>query len=198
MPIRVLVVDDSAAVRSRTCGILRRGGLEPLQAARGVEALERLTGDDAIDVVITELVMPGPVDGEQLIELMQRHPSASLVPVVAMTARAEKSDHLRCLELGAVALVGKRGDGDILLATVRMLAGQSRRRRRLAAGARLARETPSPAPAPASAPCDRSSARPSARQPRSRDLWAAVQRAVRIWARRLRRALQRSVFPFTR
>jgi CheY-like chemotaxis protein len=64
----VLLVDDEAAVRKVATRILERNGYHVVQAADGVEALA-LAADHAIDLVVSDLVMPrmsGPELAEKL------------------------------------------------------------------------------------------------------------------------------------
>jgi signal transduction histidine kinase/CheY-like chemotaxis protein len=61
----VLLVDDDEAVRSTTGMILETMGYGVVEAKSGCEALERLTGDDAIDLLLTDVAMPG-MNGPEL------------------------------------------------------------------------------------------------------------------------------------
>jgi two-component system cell cycle sensor histidine kinase/response regulator CckA len=62
----VLVVDDEDGVRDIVCRTLRTAGYRALEAAHGAEALELVTtGEDTVDLVITDVVMPG-LDGREL------------------------------------------------------------------------------------------------------------------------------------
>jgi CheY-like chemotaxis protein len=61
----VLLVDDDEAVRSTTGMILETMGYSVVEAESGREALERLTGDDAIDLLLTDVAMPG-MNGPEL------------------------------------------------------------------------------------------------------------------------------------
>ena len=65
----VLVVEDDALVREHVCALLRGLGYSVLAAADGREALETLRGEAAIDLLFTDIVMPGGVDGTSLGEL---------------------------------------------------------------------------------------------------------------------------------
>jgi CheY-like chemotaxis protein len=62
----VLVVDDEQGVRELICRTLRSEGFRTLEAGHGAEALELIeTTADPIDLVVTDVVMPG-MDGREL------------------------------------------------------------------------------------------------------------------------------------
>lgn len=62
----VLVVDDEPGLRELVCRTLRAEGYSTLEAAEGGEALEILeTSSEPVDLVVTDVVMPG-MDGREL------------------------------------------------------------------------------------------------------------------------------------
>jgi putative nucleotidyltransferase with HDIG domain len=80
---RVLVVDDEEAVRSIVAALLDRSGFATTTASGADEALERLQADPTIDLVMSDVMMPG-VDGLTLLDrLVVDFPST---PVVMFTA----------------------------------------------------------------------------------------------------------------
>jgi two-component system, OmpR family, phosphate regulon response regulator PhoB len=93
---RVLVVDDEPTVREVVVGYLRRDGHEVSEAADGPSALELLDTDD-FDLVVLDMMLPG-VNG---LDILRRIRSAGDMPVIMLTARAEESDRVAGLELGA-------------------------------------------------------------------------------------------------
>ena len=71
--VNVLVVDDDRGVRETTCSILRQEGYVVVQAADGVEAVERLGGHD-IDVLLLDLRLPR-LDGPAVVEVLDDPPT---------------------------------------------------------------------------------------------------------------------------
>ncbi|QOY93283.1 response regulator [Massilia sp. UMI-21] len=76
----ILVVEDELEVRSSTCGILSALGYEVLEAADAQAALEIIDGGRHIDLVFTDVIMPGPVSSLQLGEIVRsRFPAVQVL-----------------------------------------------------------------------------------------------------------------------
>ncbi len=95
-PTRVLVVDDEPTVREVVAGYLRRDGHLVSEAADGPTAL-RLLESERPDLVVLDMMLPG-VNG---LDILRRIRAAGDMPVIMLTARAEESDRVAGLELGA-------------------------------------------------------------------------------------------------
>ena len=93
---KVLVVDDEPTVREVVASYLRRDGHEVAEAADGTTALELLEADPP-DLVVLDMMLPG-VHG---LDVLRRVRATSDIPVIMLTARAEESDRVAGLELGA-------------------------------------------------------------------------------------------------
>jgi len=110
-PIRVLVVDDSAAARAMICAVLaRHTDLVCVgEAADALQAREMIRGLDP-DVVTLDMVMPG-MDGLDFLErLMRLRPTP--VVVIASATRQHQTTVLRATALGAVAFIEKPQPGE--------------------------------------------------------------------------------------
>ncbi len=93
---RVLVVDDEKKIRDLLTAYLRADGFEVAEASDGVEALARARKTEP-DLVILDVMMPG-MDG---IEVLRELRKTSDVFVMMLTARAEETDKLIGLSVGA-------------------------------------------------------------------------------------------------
>jgi CheY-like chemotaxis protein len=80
----VLVVDDEEGLRSVVCRTLRAEGYGTLEASHGAEALQIMENSpEPVDLVVTDVVMPG-MDGRELgRRLTQRWPA---VPILYISA----------------------------------------------------------------------------------------------------------------
>jgi two-component system cell cycle sensor histidine kinase/response regulator CckA len=67
----VLVVEDEDAVRNACRRILERAGFHVLEASNGSQVLAELS-DDPVDLLLTDVIMPGGLSGRELAEHLQR------------------------------------------------------------------------------------------------------------------------------
>jgi CheY-like chemotaxis protein len=70
-PETILVVEDEEDVRSSTCGILSALGYRVLEAPDAAAALGIVESGQAVDLVFTDVIMPGPVSSLQLAEAVR-------------------------------------------------------------------------------------------------------------------------------
>jgi DNA-binding response OmpR family regulator len=105
---RILVVDDETAIRVLVRMNLVLAGMEVLEAKDGAEALETARRERP-DLVLLDVMMPD-VDGFEVARELARDEATRDIPVVFLTARADRVDELRGYEAGAVAYVTKPFD----------------------------------------------------------------------------------------
>ncbi len=100
----VLIVDDEPNIRRMVGALLRGEGYEVREAPDGATALA-LAGEAEPDVALLDLMMPGGLDGLQLLErLREQRPD---LPVVMMSGRADLADAVRATKLGAAQFLEK-------------------------------------------------------------------------------------------
>lgn len=88
--LRILVIDDDLGVCQSLRDLLRQEGCEVLVATGGREGLARLD-TEAVDLVLSDVVMPDLDGHEVFAEVRARHPG---LPVVLMTAFHYDKDHV--------------------------------------------------------------------------------------------------------
>ena len=113
-PNRILVVDDEPNIRKIVVSYLRADGYDVTEAADGDAALAAF---DRVrpDLVILDVMMPGRDGIEVLSELRRR----SDVYVILLTARAEETDRIIGLSVGADDYVTKPFGAKELVARVK-------------------------------------------------------------------------------
>ncbi len=112
----LLVVDDVAENRDMLSRRLKRKGFEVRTAAGGEEALA-VVRDEAIDLVLLDIMMPG-VDGIEVLRRLRETYNQNELPVIMQTAKADSDDVVESLELGANDYVTKPIDFPVVLARV--------------------------------------------------------------------------------
>lgn len=121
-PYRVLVVDDHARARESVADVLRCAGYEVAMCASAIEALSRLA-DRPVDVVVTDLQMPG-MDGLEFIREIERRRLG--VQVLMITAYASVTSAVEAMRHGAFDYLEKPFDA---LALERSVSQACERRR---------------------------------------------------------------------
>ncbi|HKM91002.1 MAG TPA: response regulator [Candidatus Acidoferrales bacterium] len=106
---RVLVVEDDADIQKVVRMSLKiRGVGEVVVVDSGTECLERLSSFTP-DVILLDVMMPH-VDGYEICRRLKENPATRAIPVVFLTARAQKADRERGMKLGAAGYVTKPFD----------------------------------------------------------------------------------------
>ena len=114
---RILVVDDNENNREILARRLTRSGytVSVMDGARGI--LDRVK-EEAIDLVLLDIEMPGVTGLDALIQIREHYSSVRL-PIIMVTARSQSEDVVKALELGANDYLTKPVDFPVALARVR-------------------------------------------------------------------------------
>jgi len=113
----VLVVDDSLTVRRVTQRLLERVGLRVMLAKDGLDAMEKLAGDELPAVVLSDIEMPR-MDGFDLVRNMHADARLAGLPVIMITSRIAQKHRDYAAQLGVDHYLGKPYDEDHLLGLI--------------------------------------------------------------------------------
>jgi CheY-like chemotaxis protein len=84
-----------------------------------------LAGDDAIELVLMDLMMP-EMDGYETMRRIRADERYAHLPIIALTAKAMKHDREKCLTAGASDYITKPVDVDQLLSLIRVWLGSAK------------------------------------------------------------------------
>ena len=108
MALRLLIVDDSPAMRAFVRRVLDLSGLiigKCVEAANGSEALDVLH-EEWMDVVLTDINMP-VMNGEQLVRSLAAEDRLQSIPVIVLSTDASAGRARQMLALGAKGYLTK-------------------------------------------------------------------------------------------
>ncbi|HWQ32999.1 MAG TPA: sigma-54 dependent transcriptional regulator [Blastocatellia bacterium] len=137
MNARLLIAEDDADLRDLLQDDLEDAGYETLVAVDGRAALAHIERErERIDLLITDVMMPGPSGAELLAAMREQRPEA---PVIVITAFGSVEQAVEMVRAGAFHYLTKPFDTDELLRTIDKALEQSAPQREQA---RLRREMP--------------------------------------------------------
>lgn len=116
MPSRILIVDDEANIRRMLGALLRAEGYEVAEAPNGNAAL--LVLDEVRpDAIFLDLMMPSGPDGIETLGRIRERDAG--VPVIMMSGKAQLTDAVRAVKLGAFQFLEKPLGPEGVLVTLR-------------------------------------------------------------------------------
>ena len=101
---KILVLEDEASIRSFVVINLRRSGYEPIEAATGAEALEKMKENPDIKVALLDIMLPD-IDGFEVCR--QIRAANPRIGIIMLTARTQEMDKVTGLMTGADDYVTK-------------------------------------------------------------------------------------------
>jgi signal transduction histidine kinase/DNA-binding response OmpR family regulator/CHASE3 domain sensor protein len=114
----LLVDDDVRNVFALTSALEQRGARVEV-GRNGFEAIARLDENEAIDLVLMDVMMPG-MDGLEATRRIRQDARFTRLPIIAITAKAMKDDQEQCLAAGANDYLAKPIDLNRLYSLLRV------------------------------------------------------------------------------
>lgn len=112
----IMVVDDNPEILKYVADSLSEN-YRVLPAANGAKAIELLANAN-IDLIISDVMMPD-IDGVQLCRTIKRNLRTSHIPVIMLSAKAELSDQMEAMKVGADDYLAKPFSMPLLLAKIK-------------------------------------------------------------------------------
>lgn len=114
----IMLVDDSATILLTVSSILGKAGYRVEQAANAEDALKKLDTGVSINLLITDLNMPG-MDGIELIREVRKLPAYKFVPILFLSTESQQSRKQEAKAAGASGWIVKPATADELLNTIK-------------------------------------------------------------------------------
>lgn len=124
-PTRILVAEDDPDIAGLVEHYLKKAGFVPTMVASGHEVIPQLRRDMP-DLVVLDVMLPG-LDGLQLTRTIRGDAHTAAIPIIMLTAKAEESDRIVGLELGADDYITKPFSPNEVVARIRALLRRTHR-----------------------------------------------------------------------
>ncbi len=117
---KLLVVDDSATVRQQVAAAVKQAGYEIIEAADGVEGIQKVKTVPGIALIVCDVNMPN-MNGLEMLEQIQADPNYRQIPVVILTTEGQPDLVARAKKGGAKAWIVKPFKPELLVAAANKL-----------------------------------------------------------------------------
>jgi DNA-binding response OmpR family regulator len=122
---RVLVVEDDPDIAELVARYLDKAGYVTTRTGSGRDALDTVRAK-APDLIVLDVMLPH-IDGLEVCRLLRANESTAAIPIIMLTARAEESERIVGLEIGADDYLAKPFSPNELVARVRALLRRAQR-----------------------------------------------------------------------
>jgi DNA-binding response OmpR family regulator len=123
--VHILVAEDDRDIANLMAHYIQKSGWQPHIAGSGDEALAHAR-KQPVDVAILDVMLPG-MSGLEVCRLLRADRTTAKLPIIMVTARAEETDRIMGLEIGADDYISKPFSPNELVARIRALMRRTRR-----------------------------------------------------------------------
>jgi CRP-like cAMP-binding protein/CheY-like chemotaxis protein len=116
MSKKILIIEDNNDIRENVVEILELAGYSVLEAANGRAGVE-LAINNLPDIILCDIMMP-ELDGYGVLYMLNKNPATAAIPFIFLTAKAERLDLRKGMEMGADDYLTKPFDDMELLNAV--------------------------------------------------------------------------------
>ena len=123
--MQILVAEDDRDIAELIAHYIRKAGWDPHIEATGDRALAYVR-HSPVDLAILDVMLPG-LSGLDVCRALRADTATSHLPIIIVTARAEESDRIAGLDIGADDYIAKPFSPNELVARIRALVRRTRR-----------------------------------------------------------------------
>ncbi len=116
----IFLVDDSATILLSISNILGKAGYGVEKANCAEEALKKFAAEVQVDLLITDLNMPG-MNGIDLIKEVRKLALYKFLPILFLTTESQQSKRMEAKAAGASGWIVKPATADELLNTIKLV-----------------------------------------------------------------------------
>ena len=116
----ILLVDDSATILLSISNILAKAGYTVEKASHAADGLKKFQAGTKIDLLITDLNMPG-MNGIEFIKEVRKLPAYKFMPILFLTTESQQDKRMEAKAAGASGWLVKPATADELLNTIKMV-----------------------------------------------------------------------------
>ena len=96
---KILIIEDNEALRENTAEILALANYEIMTAANGKIGVEKALANPP-DLIVCDIMMP-VLDGYGVFQIISKHPNLQHIPFIFLSAKSERADLRKGMEMGA-------------------------------------------------------------------------------------------------
>ena len=116
----ILLVDDSATILLSISNILGKAGYAVEKASNAADGLKKFASAAKIDLLITDLNMPG-MNGIDFIKEVRKLPNYKFMPILFLTTESQQDKRMEAKAAGASGWLVKPATADELLSTIKLV-----------------------------------------------------------------------------
>ena len=116
----VFLVDDSATILLSISNVLTKAGYAVEKASHAAEGLSKFKANVKVDLLITDLNMPG-MNGIEFIKEVRKLPAYKFMPILFLTTESQQSMRAEAKAAGASGWLVKPATADELINTIKLV-----------------------------------------------------------------------------
>src|SRR5476651_2433091 len=116
MSKKILIIEDNNDIRENVVEILELAGYQVFEANNGKKGVD-LAVKNLPDIILCDIMMP-ELDGYGVLYMLNKNPETATIPFIFLTAKAERLDLRKGMEMGADDYLTKPFDDMDLLSAI--------------------------------------------------------------------------------